>query len=116
MWVLPDTRGLTPEYEQRDVRTLLASNTLVPVASGRGHEGAVALHQRNAVLWAGHLTPGTAFSLPAAPHVHCFVARGAITIDDEELKEGDALRGTDLGACAGSAGENGAELLVWETA
>lgn len=116
MWVLPDTRALTPEYEQRDVSAQLATNALVPVASGRGHDGAVALHQRDAVLWAGRLEPGTPFTLPVAAHVHCFVARGSATIDGEQLNTGDALRGTDLEALPGSAGPEGAELLIWETA
>ncbi|MFI5047455.1 MAG: pirin family protein, partial [Acidimicrobiia bacterium] len=55
MWVLPDTEGIAPGYEQRDVNDLLAGGGLVPVASGQGHEGAITIHQRDAVLWAARL-------------------------------------------------------------
>ena len=50
MWVLPDTEGIEPGYEQRDVGDALAGGGLVPVASGQGHDGAVTIHQRDAVL------------------------------------------------------------------
>ena len=55
MWVLPDTEGIEPGYEQREVGAALAGGGLVPVASGRGHDGAIHIHQREAVLWAGRL-------------------------------------------------------------
>ena len=41
MWVLPDTNGIDPSYEQRDLNDALAGGGLVPVASGQGHDGAV---------------------------------------------------------------------------
>ena len=49
MWVPPDTPNLAPSYEQRDVNDALASGGLQPVASGQGHDGAIAIHQRDAV-------------------------------------------------------------------
>src|SRR4051795_140881 len=39
MWVLPDTSGIEPGYEQLDVNDALARGGLVPVASGEGHDG-----------------------------------------------------------------------------
>src|SRR4051794_28760820 len=44
MWVLPDTTGIAPGYEQRDVNEAIDSGALVPIASGKGHEGAVAIN------------------------------------------------------------------------
>jgi len=116
MWVLPDTQGAEPSYEQRDISDALASGVLVPVASGRGDDGAVTLHQRDAVLWAGQLGPSTAARAPAGPHVHLFVARGEVELEDAgSLAAGDAARLTDAGALAIRADVN-AEVLVWETA
>ena len=46
MWVVPDTEGVDPGYEQRDIADQLAAGGLVPVASGQGHDGAVVIHQR----------------------------------------------------------------------
>jgi redox-sensitive bicupin YhaK (pirin superfamily) len=117
MWVLPDTEGVTPGYEQRDVNDLLAPGGLVPVASGQGHEGAVTLHQRDAVLHAGRLAPGEAVDVPDAPHVHVYVAAGSAVLDgDHPMGTGDAARLTDAGRRSLRAGDDGAELLVWATA
>ena len=115
MWVLPDTRGIEPSYEQRDVSDALASGGLVPVASGRGHEGAVTIHQRDAVLWAGRLTPGSVVTVPDAAHVHVFVAVGTASLDGAgNLATGDAVRLTAAGERALTAGPEGAEVLIWE--
>jgi len=117
MWVLPDTPGIEPSYEQHDVNEALARGGLVPVASGRGHDGAVAIQQRDAVLWAARLEPAESTVLPDARHVHLFVARGAVDLDESgTLAAGDAARLDDAGARALTAGSDGAEILVWETA
>ncbi len=116
MWVLPDARGIEPGYEQRDVSAALSVPELVAVASGRGHDGAVGLHQRDAVLWAARLGAGDAVTIPEAHHVHLFVARGEANLERAgELSTGDAVRLTDAGALTLVAGPSGAETLVWET-
>jgi len=129
MWVLPDTAGITPSYEQRDLNDALASGGLVAVASGRGHDGAVTIHQRDAVLWVGRLRRGERVTVPDAPHVHAFVAVGTAEFDldgDAEadarstgclpLATGDAVRLTEAGTRSLTAGPDGAEVLIWETA
>jgi len=116
MWVPPDTEALPPGYEQRDVSDLLAGGGLHVVASGEGHDGAVALHQRDAALWAGRLRPGEPEGVPAAPHVHVFVAAGSVWLNEEGLlTEGDAARITGATRFELTAGDDGAELLVWAT-
>ena len=117
MWVLPDTEGIDPGYEERDVNDLLAGGGLVPVASGRSHDGALVIHQREAVLWAGRLAAGADATIPDAPHVHVFVAAGDAELDGAgHLDQGDAVRLTAAGERRVVAGPSGAELLVWETA
>ncbi len=117
MWVLPDTRGIEPGYEQRDINEALATATLVPIASGKGHEGAVAIHQEGAVLWGARLPAGTSAELPADTHVHAFVALGDGSLDNgTALNTGDGVRITEQQALRFTAGDHGAELLVWATA
>jgi redox-sensitive bicupin YhaK (pirin superfamily) len=117
MWVLPDTAGIDPGYEERDVNDLLSGGELVPVASGRGHDGALTIHQRGAVLWVGRLPPAATATIPDAPHVHAFLAAGSAELDGSgRLGQGDAARLTEAGELQIVAGESGAELLVWETA
>ena len=116
MWVPPDTNGLAPGYEQRDVNGELDKGGLRPIASGRGHEGAITIHQRAAVLWGGRLGTGETVAVPADPFVHVFVAVGTARLgDDVALGAGDAARLTDAGELPLTAGDDGAEVLIWAT-
>lgn len=115
MWVRPDTNGIEPGYEQVDISDRLVPGALVPVASGQGHEGAVHLHQADAVLWAARLDEGQTITVPVALHVHVFVARGSahLTVD---LDEGDAVRLTDEPEQELTATSPDTEVLIWATA
>jgi redox-sensitive bicupin YhaK (pirin superfamily) len=117
MWVLPDAAGIDPGYEQQDINEALADGRLVPIASGKGHDGAVTIHQRDAVLWGGRLPAGATVDLPADEHVHVFVALGDGALDNgTELGTGSAARITGPQTLRFTAGQQGAELLVWATA
>jgi quercetin 2,3-dioxygenase len=116
MWVPPDTEGIAPGYEQVDISERLEGGGLVPVASGQGHEGAVTIHQRDAVLWAARLDDGESITVPASPHAHVFVARGGARLADHELAEGDAARLTDEPDLELTATAPDTEVLVWQTA
>ena len=117
MWVLPDTEGVDPGYEQRDLTAELDAGGLVAVASGQGHAGAVTIHQRGAVLWAARLSSGDSVAVPADRHVHLFVALGAGALDAAgPLGQGDAVRLTDAGPTTFTAAADGTEILVWVTA
>src|SRR5688572_25159095 len=65
MWVVPDTERVRPGYEQLDVSAELAAGGLVPVASGRGHDSAIRIHQRDAALHAARLSTGDSVALPS---------------------------------------------------
>ena len=114
MWVVPDQTGYTPGYEQRDMSDALGTGELVPVVSGQGHDGAVAINQPDAVMWVARLEPGASVDLPDAPFVHIFVARGSAVLGDEHLAEGDACRLTDAGTLALRASD-ASEIIVWES-
>ncbi|HSL59851.1 MAG TPA: pirin family protein [Acidimicrobiales bacterium] len=116
MWVRPDTTGIEPSYEQIDVNDALAAGGLVPVASGQGHEGAVRIHQRGAVLWAGRLSADELVAVPEGRHVHVFVALGSAELEGAgQLEQGAAVRLVDAGTPALTAGPEGAEVLIWVT-
>jgi redox-sensitive bicupin YhaK (pirin superfamily) len=114
MWVLPDTQDIPPGYEQRDVNDRLAGGDLVAVASGRGHDGAVHIHQKDAVMWVARLTAGRSVAAPDAPFVHVFVARGESELDGRPLVAGDAARLTDAGAVDLTAVSD-SEVIIWES-
>jgi redox-sensitive bicupin YhaK (pirin superfamily) len=117
MWVPPDTESITPSYEQLDINAELDRGGLVPIASGKGHDAAISIRQRDAVLWGGRLGPGHVVALPDDRHVHVFVAVGSAELDGAgPLAAGDAARLTGAGPRDLTAGPTGAEVLVWATA
>ncbi|MBV9592495.1 MAG: pirin family protein [Actinobacteria bacterium] len=117
MWVVPDEAAQRPGYEQLEIDAELLSGGLVPVASGRpGHadEAAIRIGNKDAALYAARLQPGRGVSVPDAPFVHLFVARGAITLEGTgPLAQGDAVRLTASGGQHVTA-DTDAEILVWE--
>lgn len=117
MWVLPDEAGVTPGYEQLQIDGELLSGGLVTVASGMDRHkdaSAIRIRNRHAALYAARMRPGQHVTLPEAPYVHLFVARGSVELEGAgALGEGDAARFTATGGHKVSANEP-AEILVWE--
>lgn len=117
MWVPPDTESIDPGYQQLDINDELAKGGLVPIASGQGHDAAISIHQRDAVLWGGRLRAGETVTIADDRHVHVFVAIGTAELEAAgPLETGDAVRLTDAGALQLTAGADGAEVLIWATA
>ncbi len=116
MWVLPDTTGIKPGYQQLDINAELSRGGLVPIASGQAHDAAITIRQRGAVLWGARLAPDQIVILPDDPNVHAFVALGSATLEGgHSLETGSAARLRGAGALTLTAGENGGEVLVWAT-
>jgi redox-sensitive bicupin YhaK (pirin superfamily) len=115
MWVVPDVTAISPSYQQREIHTELLGGKLVTIASGMpGHDAAITLHNRNAALHGTRLQPGDSVSLPRAPYLHLFVARGRVSCEGiGDLHEGDAVRFTDTDGRRVTANEP-SELLIWE--
>ncbi len=115
MWVLPDTASIDPGYQQVDVNDLLDRGGLVPVASGQGHDSAIAIQQRDAVLWAARMSPGDRIVVPEADFGHVFVAKGNVDMESSgPLATGDAARLTGTGGMTLTTND-GAEILIWTT-
>ena len=117
MWVPPDTGSIDPGYQQMDINAELDTGGLHPIASGQGHDSAISIRQRDAVLWGGRLEADEVVSVPDAPNVHLFVAVGDADLEDAgRLLEGDAVRLVGAGSPTLVAGPEGAEVLIWATA
>jgi len=117
MWVVPDTPGVVPEYEQLEIGGELDSGGLVTVATGMDrYADAAAIRIRNAhaALHAARPGAGRSVVLPEAPWLHLFVARGTVELEGSGvLAEGDAVRFTAIGGQRVTALEP-SEILVWE--
>ncbi len=116
MWVLPDTEAVDPGYQQLDINDQLARGGLVPIASGQGHDAAISIRQKGAVLWGGRLRADEVVKVPDAAHTHVFIAVGAATLEGAgALGAGDAVRLFGAGDPTLTAGPEGAEVLIWAT-
>jgi quercetin 2,3-dioxygenase len=90
IWIEPDTRGVTPRYEQKRFSEEQKQNTLRLIASRDGREGSVTFHQ-DASLYTGLLDPGGAITRPIAPGRRAWVqvVRGEATVNGQPLAAGD---------------------------
>ena len=112
MWVRPDESGLTPSYARAEVPE---GDGLVRMASGIGRlDAPVRIHTSGSALHVSRMSRGQALTLPEAPRIHLFVARGSVGLEGAgRLDEGDAVRLSDEGGRSLSAGDAG-EVLVFQ--
>jgi quercetin 2,3-dioxygenase len=116
MWINPDTERVKPSYEQLDINPQLDKGGLVPIASGQGHNAAIQIRQKGAVLWGGRLKAGEISKVPEARFAHLYVAKGSVDLEGAgTLKAGDAVRLAGAGSPQITAdAKSGAEVLIWQ--
>lgn len=112
IWLLPSAPGLTPGYEQKHFSREEKQGRLRLVASPDGQDGSVTIHT-DARLYAGVLVPGDALRHDLAPGRHAWVqvARGAVKVQGQLLRAGDAAALSDEAAVQLEAVESGEVLL-----
>jgi redox-sensitive bicupin YhaK (pirin superfamily) len=114
IWIEPNVRGVRPSYEQTFFPTEERRGKLRLVASGDGREGSVTIHQ-DAALYTALLAPGETVrhALAAGRHAYLHVARGAVTLNSQPLRDGDGAKiadETDLEIAA----TQDAEILLFD--
>ena len=116
MWVLPDTAGLTPGYDQLDISAELDRGLLVPVVSGMpAHDSAIRIAQKDATLFAARIPAGGQVKVPDAAFAHVYLTRGSVEIEGSGiLDQGDAARITDAQGQSVRAVNGSAEVLIWQ--
>ena len=90
IWLLPDTNGLPPSYEQRDFPVAERHGKLRLVAARDARDGAVKVHQ-DVDLYAAVLDKDSRVAHALQPHRHAWiqVARGAVLLNGLTLGKGD---------------------------
>ena len=90
IWIQPARNRLAPSYEERAFPAEQRRDQWRLVVSPDGRYGSVSIHQ-DASLYATLLSPGTTLTHPLAQNRHAWlqVARGALTVNDTVLAEGD---------------------------
>ena len=91
IWIIPDRKGHSPGYEQKNFTTEQKRGKLCLVASPDGRAGSVSIHQ-DALLFAGLIsgTESVNYTLGADRAAWVHVARGSVTINGTALVAGDA--------------------------
>jgi redox-sensitive bicupin YhaK (pirin superfamily) len=89
IWILPERRGITPSYEQKNFTEDERRGRLRVVASHDGRDGSVAIHQ-DVTLYSAILDGGDV-RYEFAPNRYGWlqVARGSVDIGGETLQAGD---------------------------
>jgi redox-sensitive bicupin YhaK (pirin superfamily) len=96
IWILPERQGIAPGYEQRTFPSTEKEGRLRLVASRTGRDGSVTVHQDVDVL-AAELASGRSLVHALRPGRHAWVqvARGAVTVNDTALGQGDGAALSD---------------------
>lgn len=117
IWIIPESRGLEPSYEQKNFSDDDKRGVLKLVGSGDGREGSVIIH-RDVDLYAtlpgkgGRITHEIARGRIGWVHI----ARGSASVNGEDLKAGDgaAIGQPDKIELTGTSDE--AEILLFDMA
>jgi redox-sensitive bicupin YhaK (pirin superfamily) len=96
IWLLPDTNGLPPSYEQRDFPLAERRGKLRLVAARDARDGAVKVHQ-DVDLYAAVLDKNSRVShaLQSNRHAWVQVARGSVLLNGLPLEKGDGAAVSD---------------------
>ncbi|MCU0543852.1 MAG: pirin family protein [Oscillatoriaceae cyanobacterium Prado104] len=116
IWILPDTNGLTPSYEQKEFPLAERHGKLRLVAARDARDGAVKVHQ-DVDLYAAVLDKNSRVVHTLQPNRHAWVqvARGAILLNGLTLAKGDGAAISDRTEVAIEATED-AEILLFDLA
>ena len=114
IWIIPDTMGIAPGYEQKAYPDAERRGRLRLLASPDGSDGSVRM-QQDARMYAGLFDGDEAAALDIAPgrlaYVH--MARGQAVVNGMSLSAGDALLYADEPRVDIERGD-GAEILVFD--
>jgi quercetin 2,3-dioxygenase len=96
IWILPESNGLTPGYEQKEFPATSKQEKLRLVASRDGGEGSLKIHQDvktyNALLASGE---SISFDLPQGRHAWLQIVKGEVGLNNTSLKPGDGAAVSD---------------------
>lgn len=112
IWIEPNVRGVKPGYEEKEFGIQDREGKLRLIASPDGRDGSVTIHQ-DAYVYAGILDAGDSVRQPLKKgrRAYVHVARGALTVNGEQLKTGDGARITGAAEVTLNDGKGGEVLL-----
>lgn len=115
IWIMPDTQNIPPSYEQKAFPISERDDRLRLVASSDGAEGSLKIAQQ-ASLYSSLMNAGTRLQHPVQPGRLGWVqvVSGQISVNGQALFAGDGLGLRDETEIRLEAGEQAAELLLFD--
>ncbi len=116
IWILPSQQGLPPGYEQISYSPEALQGELRLIASDDGRDGSVTIHQ-DARVYAIILELNETVTHQPGPDRYSWVqvARGALKLNDNYLKQGDGAAVSDESSLT-LVGTEPAEVLLFDLA
>ncbi|MEA5447928.1 pirin family protein [Leptolyngbya sp. CCNP1308] len=117
IWILPETEGIAPGYEQISIAPEAKQGQLRLVGSRDGRDGSVTIHQ-DVSLYATALGEGdrVEHTLASGRVAWVQVTRGAVSLNGHALTAGDGAAVSDLDTLNLTGAADEAEVLVFDMA
>jgi len=117
IWLLPETKGLTPGYEQKHFDLAERQNQWRLMGSRDGREGSVTIHQ-DVSLYTATLNADTElnYDLATGRRGWLQVVRGVVSLNGEAMAAGDGAAVADLEALTVVSHQDDAEVLLFDLA
>jgi redox-sensitive bicupin YhaK (pirin superfamily) len=114
IWVIPQRTGDQPGYEEKRFDDADKRGRLRVVASPDGRDGSVTIHA-DASIYAALIDGAerAEFALPKGRQAYVHVARGALSVNGEALRAGDAAKLSDTDKVTLEQGDK-AEVLLFD--
>ena len=92
IWIIPETEGLPPSYEQKSLPLDDTRGALRLLGSREGRDGSITIHQ-DVDLWGAKLSAGDALTHVIGPRRGAWLQmiRGSVTANGDALASGDGL-------------------------
>jgi redox-sensitive bicupin YhaK (pirin superfamily) len=116
IWILPDSQGLAPRYEQKEFAIEEKQGKLRLVAAKDGRDGAVTIHQ-DVSLYSSVLAAGDVINYQVTANRYAWlqVAKGVVNFNGQELLAGDGVQVLGAENLEISTDSN-AEILLFDLA
>ena len=116
IWIEPGTRGIAPGYEEKHFDEASKRGKFRLIASPDGRDGSVTIHQ-DAFVYAALLDGAETATraIPSGRKAYVHVARGEVSVNEQALHAGDALKATGEQEIRLERGRD-AEVLLFDLA
>ena len=116
IWIFPEEKGLTPEYEQKNFPEADRIDRFRLLASHDGRDGSLSIHQ-DAGLYGAIISPGKSlsFNLEAGRHGWVQVVNGDLDLNGHQLQSGDGAAISDEETLNFTAREK-SEIILFDLA